>query len=83
MKLLDFVIALAIGILVGLPVYLVVNNYLLTKDRFKAEIEVVNTISGDFNTTDSANIFTEDKVDYSSPVQLNTERNSRPFVNDN
>jgi|GEM_PF-6681094 len=83
MKILDFVIAAAIGFLVGLPIFLLVNSYLLTKDRFKTDIEIVNPISADFNTTDSADLFNnEDRVDYSSPVQLNTERNTKPFAND-
>jgi len=83
MKIFDFLIAIAIGVLVGLPVFFLVNSYLLTKDRFKSDVEIVNPISSEFNTADSSSLFTdEDRVDYSSPVRLNTERNTRPFVNE-
>ena len=81
MKILDFIIAGCIGLLVGLPIFFLVNSYLLTKDRFKSNIEVVNSINSEFNTIDSAALFTdEDKVDYSQPVRLNTEQNAEPFV---
>ena len=82
MKIMDFVVAAVIGIVVGIPVYFIVDSYLLTEERFKEDIEVVRPISSGFSN-ESNGIFTNpDRTDYSSEVELNTKRNSSPFVSE-
>jgi len=79
MKLSDYLVSAAIGILVGVLAYFSTSNFLFNSDRFKAEVEVVRDIDSSFNT-ESTDVFTDDsRVDYSSKVELNTGRNSKPF----
>lgn len=79
MKLSDYLVAIAVGLLVGVLTYASTANFLFDSDRFKAEIEVVKNIDSTFNT-ESTNLFTDDaRVDYSSEVELNTSRNPKPF----
>ena len=82
MKLVDYIIALAIGLIVGMAAYLLTSQFLFDSDKFKADIEQVNSIDSEFNT-ESTDIFTDnDRTDYSSPVRLNDKRNTKPFTND-
>jgi hypothetical protein len=79
MKITDYLAATAIGLLVGILAYFSTANFLFNSDNFKAEIEVVKDIDSSFNT-ESTDVFTDDsRVDYSTEVELNTARNSKPF----
>lgn len=83
MKPSDFLIAGLVGLLVGGAAYFVSTQYFYDSDNFRASIEDVPTIEEGFNT-DSTEVFKdENRIDFSSPVQLNTERNTQPFTDGN
>jgi len=80
MKLTEYIIAAAIGLLVGIGAYLIVNKLIINEDHFQAKIEVVKPLTAGFNA-DATDVFTDkNRVDFSSPVQLGTEADSQPFV---
>ena len=81
MKPTDFLIAGLVGILVGGAAYFVSTQYLYDSNNFRANIEEVPQIEEGFDT-ESTDVFTDkSREDFSSPVQLNSERNSQPFTN--
>ncbi len=81
MKTTDFLVAGVVALLVGMAAFFITNQFLLTPDRFKANIEVINPIDESFDTKSSKELFTSDfRVDFSREVILNEQRNPQPFA---
>lgn len=79
MKTSDYLIAVVIGLLVGVLTYFSTANLLFESSRFKADVEIVKDIGPTFNIS-STDLFTnQSRVDFSSEVELNTTPNPKPF----